>query len=243
MEMKNKHPLEIMWLGQGGFLIHLNEKRIVIDPYLSNSLSARGLERLFPVPVELEDLRPDVLICTHDHADHFDEQTIVPLLALYPDCEFIAPASVYEHYTRLGLNQDRFTVFNCGDIYTIGGLRVKAVPAFHTDKYAIGMVISAAGKKIYISGDTLLEEGLLPVVAAEKGSGFDLMMICINGKLGNMNADEALHVASVLRPSLVIPMHYGLFAENTADPAPFVHAVIESGVQCITMVPGRFIEF
>lgn len=243
MEKNNKETLKITWLGQGGFLIEVDGIRMLIDPYLSDSLSVRGFKRLFPVPVKLEDLRPDVIFFTHDHADHFDEYTVMPLAALYPDCKIAGPVSVYEHYIRLGLNPDCFTVFNCGDITLMEDISVKAVSAYHTDIYAIGMVISSRHKRIYISGDTLLDDRLIPEVRQETGSDFDLMMICINGKLGNMNVIDALYVASQLHPKIVIPMHYGLFAENTTDPEPFVNAVSKAGLRCLTMVPGQPVEF
>ncbi|MGX5687650.1 MBL fold metallo-hydrolase [Arcticibacter tournemirensis] len=243
MENNNEETLKVTWLGQGGFLIEINRIRILIDPYLSDSLSARGLKRLYPVPVKLEDLRPEVVFFTHDHADHFDEQTVRPLAELYPHCKMAGPASVYEHYIRLSLKPDCFTVFNCGDIYGLGDISVKAVPAYHTDPYSIGMVISFGERKIYLSGDTLLDDRLIPAVKQETGLDFDLMMICINGKLGNMNAIDALYVTSQLHPRIVIPMHYGLFAENTTDPEPFVNAVSKAGLQCLTMVPGQPVEF
>lgn len=243
MEKDNKETIKITWLGQGGFLIEINGIRMLIDPYLSDSLNAKGLKRLFPVPVKLENLKPDIIFFTHDHADHFDEQTILPLAALYPDCKAAGPVSVYEHYIRLGLKPDCFTVFNCGNVRRQGAISVKAVPAYHTDEYAVGIVISSRHKRIYISGDTLLDDRLIPAVKQHTGTGFDLMMICINGKLGNMNAIDALYVTSQLRPTIVIPMHYGLFAENTTDPEPFVNAVSKAGLQCLTMVPGQPVEF
>jgi L-ascorbate metabolism protein UlaG (beta-lactamase superfamily) len=48
------------------------------------------------------------------------------------------------------------------------------------------------------------------------------LLVCINGKLGNMTAAEAARLAAALRPRVAIPMHYGMFADNTADPQEFV---------------------
>ena len=55
------------------------------------------------------------------------------------------------------------------------------------------------------------------------------MMICINGGYGNMNPEEAAQLTAEIEPAVVIPMHWGLVAENTSDPADFVRALAEDG--------------
>ena len=68
--------IKITWLGQGGFLLEVQNYRLVIDPYLSdNLLAVQNLARLHPFPLKLEELRPDCLVFTHDHLDHFDPET------------------------------------------------------------------------------------------------------------------------------------------------------------------------
>ena len=54
-----------------------------------------------------------------------------------------------------------------------------------------------------------------------------------------MNTDEAIELVQILRPKLAIPMHYGLFAENTADPNIFIEACQKSGISSLAMEPGR----
>jgi L-ascorbate 6-phosphate lactonase len=235
--------LEITWLGQGGFLIRSDGIRLVIDPYLSNSLGARGIERLFPVPISIIDLKPDIVCFTHDHADHFDEQTILPLTEMYPNCKFVGPTSVYEHYCKLNLNSESFSILDYGNLYKEDELLIIAVNAYHTDNCAIGLVIKLANRCIYISGDTLLEKGLVESIVKVVDCEIDAVLICINGKLGNMDAHDALKVVEQLKPKMVIPMHYGLFAENTVDPASFVESVIRLGTECIIMEPGNPVDF
>ncbi|SMC57764.1 MBL fold metallo-hydrolase [Pedobacter nyackensis] len=243
MTHKNEIKCEITWLGQAGFLIQTDKVRLVVDPYLSDSLSEKGIERLFSVPVAISELNPDIVCFTHDHADHFDEQTILPLIAMYPSCRFIGPTSVYEHYCRLNLNPAAFTILDCEDVHAEDTLHVHAVTAYHTDKYAIGLVIKLANRCIYISGDTLLENGLLESVLKTVDCQIDVVLICINGKLGNMNAHDAVKVVGQLKPKIAIPMHYGLFADNTVDPTVFVESVARLGIKCVTMEPGKPMQF
>lgn len=234
--------VKIIWLTQGGFLICCGALRLAVDPYLSDALAARGLPRLVPSPVELADLHPTHVVCTHDHADHFDPQTMVPLCEMYPACPIIGPARVRTHYLDLGLAAGNLRSLDYGGTYRDTGLTIRAVKACHTDPTAIGLVIGIGGKHIYVSGDTTLEEGLAEQLATEVGEAPDAMLVCINGKLGNMNSAEAASLAARLKPRIVVPMHYGLFAENTCDPAPFAATVAELGLRCVLSEPGRAIE-
>ena len=70
--------MKITWLGQAGLLFESDEIRIMIDPYLSDSV--RKIEpkkfRRVPVPEELFKIEPDIMIFTHNHLDHYDPETV-----------------------------------------------------------------------------------------------------------------------------------------------------------------------
>lgn len=229
--------IEVTWLGQGGFLFIIDGIRIVVDPYLSDSLAKKGVPRLVEVPVDITDLNPDYVLITHDHADHFDEETMMPLTSLYPSCVFVGPESVKKHYLNMGFNIDRFVLLNNGMSFKCKSIEIEAVPAYHTDPYSIGFVFTYQDNKIYISGDTLLTTQLIPSLQQIIGPNLSLMMICINGKLGNMTDAEAVEVVNALNPKSVVPMHYGMFESNTVDPQFFTHSINKSN-HCEVMLPG-----
>lgn len=86
----------IHWLGQAGFWIDTGAHRILIDPYLSDSLArkyagqANDHRRMMPAPIAPEALpRPDVVLVTHAHTDHMDPETLGPLHCAFP----ISPSS------------------------------------------------------------------------------------------------------------------------------------------------------
>ena len=56
-----------------------------------------------------------------------------------------------------------------------------------------------------------------------------MAIICINGRLGNMNVDQAVQLTRELKPKLGIPTHYGMFASNTEDPVKYTSRV-ERGI-------------
>ena len=67
----------------------------------------------------------------------------------------------------------------------------------------------------------------------------DLLLICINGKLNNMDSNEALRYVQKSTPRTALPMHIGLFAENTADPQSFIEKCLAINVKSFAMTPGK----
>jgi L-ascorbate metabolism protein UlaG (beta-lactamase superfamily) len=54
-----------------------------------------------------------------------------------------------------------------------------------------------------------------------------------------MSLEEALEVVKAVKPKTALPMHYGLFAENTADPEPFIDECIKAGIKSFAMTLGE----
>jgi L-ascorbate 6-phosphate lactonase len=217
--------MKIVWLGQGGYLIEQAQRRLVVDPYLTDALAAsHGLRRLVLAPLTIEQLRPDAVFITHDHLDHFDPETLRPLLQRWPDCSLLGPKSVIEHARHIGIEKWRLTEVSVGDAILLPGFSILPTPAKHSDPHAVGLLVNGDDKLAYISGDTLYDARLASQVAELAINPLDAAMLCINGRLGNMNLDEAATLAAALRPAVAVPMHYGLFAENTADPDAFAAA-------------------
>ena len=115
------------------------------------------------------------------------------------------------------LGQNNVSVLPVGQTMTVGDITLIAVYANHTAD-AFGLIVKAEGKTLYFSGDTLFDEKLFEISAFHP----DYTFICINGKLGNMNVEEAILTATKIGAPVNIPTHYGMFASNTEDPHKFV---------------------
>src|SRR5437868_10869228 len=86
--------LHLWWLGQSGFLVVQNGRALVLDPYLSDSLTRKYADtdrphlRMTECVVEAAALGAlgviDVITSSHNHTDHFDPETLLPLLSLNP---------------------------------------------------------------------------------------------------------------------------------------------------------------
>jgi L-ascorbate 6-phosphate lactonase len=230
--------MKVTWLTQGSFLFEKNKKRIVIDPYMSDCLDGKGMTRLVDFPLALGELKPDVLICSHDHLDHLDPESVLSIANKFPECIIAGPESCYNHFLKLGVNTNKCVLLNTWDKIELDDITVTAVTAHHPEPHAIGVLVEADGKKYYLSCDSTYDVDLIN----ESTFDCDVVFICINGRLGNMSLNEALKVVETIKPTTAFPMHYGLFAENNAEPGPFVEKCRKLGINSFEMEVGKNFE-
>ncbi len=236
-EEVDEDQVAVWWLGQASFIYKFdNGATVAVDPYLSESAP-----RMLEPPIEPEDLEVDLILCSHDHLDHFDHPAFRYFLRGNPDCLVLRPASVHAHYFAMNLPLDQFEVLNRGEEGEFCGLNIRAVFAEHDSgraRDAVGFVIDGGNVRVYQTGDSLFNEHLL-LDAGEIAP--DLLVVPINGRLGNMNADEAANLADTVKPTTVIPMHYGMFERNTVDPQTFLDAAEERELssEIVLLEPGE----
>lgn len=214
--------LTLQWIGQGGYLLKSDKAAVCIDPYLSDCVEkASGKARLVEPPIQPEKLAVDVVICTHDHLDHLDVDAIPQMDK--KKIRFAGPESCRKHLLALDVPENRLVRLDVGGTMQAGDFYITAVYAKHTED-SIGVVIKHEGITLYFPGDTLYDSKLAQVAQFHP----DMMVICINGKLGNMNADEAVTLTNQIGPKVAVPSHYGMFADNTEDPAKYVQGMAKS---------------
>ena len=70
--------MKIIFLGQNGILIESKKSTFVIDPYLSDSVAKTEPQnvRRQKIDERFLKIKPDVVLITHSHADHYDEETL-----------------------------------------------------------------------------------------------------------------------------------------------------------------------
>lgn len=208
--------MKIRWLGQSGYILTGGETVICIDPYLSDVVNRMANRpRTRAAAIKPEELRANACICTHDHLDHIDIDAIPKM---DKSITFYAPSSCKEKLSELGVI--KYEPFDEGTSYKIGDFKITAVFAEHTVP-AVGVVVEYSGEKLYFSGDTYYNKKLESIKC-------DYMFICINGKLGNMNADEAARLTNIIKPRLAVPNHYDMFESNSENPENYTKN-IENG--------------
>lgn len=257
-QARKRGESKVWWLGQSGFLVVTAQGSILFDPYLSDSLTRKYADTDKPhVRVTEQVIDParltgiDVITSSHNHTDHLDADTLLPLLDANPQAKLVCPranrAFILE---RLGDVSDRLVTMNAGESTDVAGILFHGITAAHNTldrddegncKF-MGFVAQLAGITLYFSGDTLRHEGL-----AESLKPFapDVAFLPINGNkperrvAGNLNGEEAAALGGDIEAKLLIPHHFDMFAFNTADPAIFENACQKQGQACRSLRHGE----
>lgn len=206
--------MKITWLGQAGLLFENKETKIMIDPYLSNSVEKTNPKsyRRCPVDESFFDVKPDVMIFTHNHLDHYDPETVKKFITEKTNITVLSPESVWNEVRKIG-GDNNFVMFNRHTSWTENNIKFTAVKAEHSDATAIGVIIDDGEKKYYITGDTLYNKEIFEDIP----SGIDIVFLPVNGVGNNMNVTDAKEFAKQTGAKKVVPLHFGLFDELVPD--------------------------
>ena len=240
--------LHLWWLGQSGYLVQWQGHHLLIDPYLSDSLTkkytgtnkphVRMTERVI-APERLDFV--DVVTSSHNHTDHLDGETLIPLWEANPHLKIlVSGANVKFAAERLQVSPERLTPIHAdGESLTIDPFLFHAIPSAHEtleqdengDQRFIGLVIQIGKWTLYHSGDCVPYAGLEERLRNWK---IDLALLPINGRdpkrgvPGNFSAEEAVQLGKEISAGFVIPCHYEMFEFNTVSPERFIHIAQES---------------
>lgn len=237
-EEENFH---LWWLGQSGFLLQWKGKRVLIDPYLSDSLTKKYAAtdkphiRMSERVIDPELLRNiSVVTSSHNHTDHLDAETLIPILKYNPGIKFVIPEANRDFVAeRIKCERDFPVGLSNGTHTTIDEFTIHGITAKHNEiekdehgnsKY-LGYVIQFGPHTIYHSGDTLWFDEMVPLL---KPFAVNIAILPINGNdpsrkvAGNLNCREAAELGKAINAACVIPCHYDMFIFNTANVNDFV---------------------
>jgi L-ascorbate 6-phosphate lactonase len=235
--------VELWWLGQAGFAFKTAAGKVIyVDPYLSDAVERlHGFKRLSLAPIAPEEVEADLLLMTHEHADHLDPDAVPVIARNNPGCRFAGPSGCLEGLAQAGIAADRIDVLQPGRAHDLGSVVVHTVAADHGDlsPSALSFLLDFGDVRVLLTGDTSLRLGLVqPLVDLQP----DLVVPCINGVFGNMNHIDAAFLVQHARPRYAIPCHFWTFAEQGAgDPGGFLHACRQfcPDVAALVLKPGE----
>jgi L-ascorbate metabolism protein UlaG (beta-lactamase superfamily) len=254
--------LHLWWLGQSGFLIQWQGHHLLLDPYLSDSLTkkyegtntphVRMTERVIS-PERLDFI--DVVTSSHNHTDHLDGETLIPLLEANPSLTVIVPrANIGFAAERLKVTPERLTPIRVDSSpLVVDSFSFEAIPSAHEaieqdengEHRFIGMIVKAGKWTLYHSGDCVPHGGLAERLRNWK---IDIALLPINGRdpargvAGNFSAKEAAQLGKQIRAGLVIPCHYEMFEFNTVSPEDFLNSAEEIGQEYRLLKCGQRLD-
>lgn len=235
--------LRMWWLGQSGLLFQYEGRHLLIDPYLSESLTKkyaatdRPHQRMTRSPIASNRLSMvDVVLCSHQHTDHLDGETLQGIIAANANVRIVVPAA----HVRLASERtqrpaEQLDAIDARHSLTIEEFKIHGITAAHdlpeTDIdghwVSLGFVVQFGPWTIYHSGDCVPHEGLIDQL---NDYAIDVAILPINGTAptrrvsGNFWGDEAAELAKAIHARIAIPCHYHMFSFNSVTPDLFVQS-------------------
>lgn len=186
----------------------------------------KGVFYVDPVgdPAQYADMpAADYILVTHEHGDHFNVDT---LAALKTDAtQMITNPGVFAKLTD-ALKSNTQVLAN-GEAAMWGEIGVEAIPAHNTTEERMnfhpvgrdnGYVVTVAGFRTYISGDTEPTPEMLAL------KDIDLAFLCMNLPF-TQTAEQAAEAVKAFKPSYVYPYHYHGRDGDVQDPELFASLV------------------
>ena len=260
-----QRDLQFTWLGHTTFLIKMDGKVILTDPMFSQQAGTYGwfspirysktLTSMDKLPVV------DVVLITHNHSDHLDENSIKMLIP--KTRHFIAPLAVGKLLEEWGVSHKKITELDWWQKKSIDGLTVTAAPAKHTSERGVfdknktlWVSYGILGKKqnLYLSGDSGWFNGLYEI--GERLGPFDVSFFEI-GAYGEIRGwkeihytpEQAVKAHQAVRGKLMVPSGWGTFdlgMFSWHEPIErFLIAVNQAGINHLTpkigevVIPGK----
>ena len=215
--------MRVTWLGQAGLLFETDNKIIIVDPYLSDSVEKIEPQNKRRVPVDKSffDIKPDIIVLTHNHLDHTDPDTLKHFITQSSNMLVLASGNAWNTVrARFGGNNN-YVMFNRHSEWTEGNIKFSAVKAEHSDEHAIGFIMESEGKKYYVTGDTLYNTDIF----SDLPEGIDYVFLPINGRGNNMNMEDGKRFCEQIGAK-AIPLHCGLFDDLDMNKFGYENKVI-----------------
>ena len=215
--MLEHNGVKITWLGHDSFRIS-NGKTVYIDPY---ELKTGG--------------KADVLLISHEHFDHLSLDDIKKVVS--NNTSIVAPSQCSNEVKKVKVKE--VVIVKPGDKVNVQGIDVEVVPAYNTNKInpgtgkpfhpkednKVGFIVTINNVRIYHAGDT----DAIPEMSKIKA---DIALLPVSGTYV-MTADEAAQAATMIKPKIAIPMHYGAIVGSVKDAEKFKQLAKDCDVQIL----------
>ena len=217
----------LTFLGHSCFLVEADGTSILIDPFLTDNPTAS---------TSADRVSCDFILLTHAHGDHIGDA--VPIAKRCGATIF----TNFEIANRCESEGASVHPMSIGGQWKAPFGRVKLTIAHHASSFPdgtyggqpAGITFDAGGTRFHHAGDTALHRDM-ELVGEEN---IDVAMVPIGDNF-TMGIADAARSLDLLRPKLVVPMHYNTWPLIECDPNEFGNLAEAKGVQCVILEPGQ----
>lgn len=207
--------IEIKWLGHSGFLIK-NSKIIYIDPY-----NIKG-----------ENEKADLILLTHSHYDHCSIADIQKIIK--DGTKIVMTADCQSKITRF-TTPIKIEIVEPWQELDLGGVKLSTFPAYNLgksfhpkDESWVGYLVKMGEVIIYHAGDTDLIPEMQKLTGYKQPDKKFIALLPIGGRF-TMSVEEAFEAVKIIKPSLVVPMHWGSIVGSEEDAKEFAELCKSEG--------------
>lgn len=193
-----------------------DKKVIYVDPF--------GIEKRYN--------DADYICITHAHYDHFSPEDIKRVKN--NDSIILITEDIYQDVVKLGFRENRIVIVDPEQKYNIKGLLVETVRAYNINKAFhpksnnwVGYIFEFGLERVYVAGDTDVTPEILKIKC-------DLAFLPVGGTY-TMDYAEAAKLANVLKPTIVVPIHYGKIVGSIQDAKNF-KCLLNNNIECKIMI-------
>ena len=222
-------PTKVTWYGHAALGLETNGHKLVVDPFLGGNPVAS---------IKPEAVQANYILISHGHDDHVGDSVAI---ARRTGATVVSVNEIAVWFANQGINSHGQHIGG-GYKYPFGYLKLTL--ALHGSELPDGsnggnpcgfLLTTTDGKKIYLAQDT----GLFGDMTLIGDEGIDLALLPI-GDNYTMGPDDALRAVKLVRPKVVIPIHYNTFPLIAQDANAWaVRVAQETTTHAVVLKPGE----
>lgn len=225
----------LKFFGHSCFLIHLNGKNILIDPFIRPNPQAAGL-------VDVDELKVDFILLTHGHGDHVADAEELSIRNGAPIIANFEVASWFEEKgcTVFGMNHGGKKDLGFGEVRMVSAVHGSNLPDGSYGGNPAGFLIKAGESVLYFAGDTALTKDMELIPAYYHRPTLAILPV---GGFFTMDFEDALIASELVGCNRVVGCHFNTFPPITIDTRKAVRLFSDNGKELILPEINQTINF